>query len=140
MDPIHQELLRQAVEAAKVGDMNSAITKVKEVLEEDEANAKAWMLLARLTTNNDEKRIALATLLQIEPNNTKAKELLAKLDTQVNRPTNPSDGATNPNRSRPDGGICHGQSTHRHLNPNTVPIRNITPHCHPHRHPNPCTD
>lgn len=83
MDPIHQELLRQAVEAAKVGDINSALIKVKEVLEEDEANAKAWMLLARLTTNNDEKRIALATLLQLEPNNTKAKELLAKLDTQV---------------------------------------------------------
>jgi len=83
MDPIHQELLRQAVEAAKTGDIDTAITKVKEVLEEDEENAKAWMLLARLTTNNDEKRIALATLLQIDPNNEKAKELLAKLDTQV---------------------------------------------------------
>ncbi len=83
MDPIHQELLRQAVEAAKQGDVDNAINKVKEVLEEDEENAKAWMLLARLTSNNDEKRIALATLLQLEPNNEKAKELLAKLDEQV---------------------------------------------------------
>lgn len=83
MDPLHQELLRQAVEAAKAGDVDSAITKVKEILEEDEENAKAWMLLARLTSNNDEKRIALATLLQLEPNNEKAKELLAKLDEQV---------------------------------------------------------
>lgn len=83
MDPLHQELLRQAVEAAKAGDVDSAINKVKEVLEEDEENAKAWMLLARLTSNNDEKRIALATLLQLEPNNEKAKELLAKLDEQV---------------------------------------------------------
>ncbi|MCL4252426.1 MAG: PD40 domain-containing protein [Anaerolineae bacterium] len=83
MDPIHQELLRQAVEAAKRGDIDNAVDKVKEVLEEDEENAKAWMLLARLTSNNDEKRIALATLLQIEPNNTKAKELLEKLDEQV---------------------------------------------------------
>jgi hypothetical protein len=83
MDPLHQELLRQAVEAAKAGDVEKAITKVKEVLEEDEENVKAWMLLARLTSNNDEKRIALATLLQLEPNNEKAKELLAKLDEQV---------------------------------------------------------
>lgn len=83
MDPIHQELLRQAVEAAKRGDIDNAVAKVKEVLEEDEENAKAWMLLARLTSNNDEKRIALATLLQLEPNNEKAKELLEKLDEQV---------------------------------------------------------
>ncbi len=83
MDPIHQELLRQAVEAAKNNDIDTAIAKVKEVLEEDEENAKAWLLLARLTTNNDEKRIALATILQLDPTNDKAKELLAKLDTQV---------------------------------------------------------
>jgi TolB protein len=83
MDPIHQELLRQAVEAAKNNDIDTAIIKVKEVLEEDEENAKAWLLLARLTSNNDEKRIALASLLQLEPDNEKAKELLAKLETQV---------------------------------------------------------
>ncbi|MDX2077120.1 MAG: hypothetical protein SFZ02_11860 [bacterium] len=83
MDPIHQELLRQAVEAAKNNDIDTALIKVKEVLEEDEENAKAWLLLARLTSNNDEKRIALASLLQLEPNNEKAKELLAKLETQV---------------------------------------------------------
>lgn len=83
MDPLHQELLRQAVEAAKRGEIDNAIAKVKEVLEEDEENTKAWLLLARLTTNNDEKRIALATILQLEPNNEKAKDLLAKLDEQV---------------------------------------------------------
>jgi Tol biopolymer transport system component/type II secretory pathway pseudopilin PulG len=84
-DILHQELLRQAVDAARSGDRDTALDRLKEVLEEDEENVKAWLLLARLTENEDEKRIALATVLQLEPENERAKEILSRLDAQAEK-------------------------------------------------------
>ena len=80
MNSLHQELLRQAVEAARAGERDNALSFVKEVLEEDEENVRAWLLLARLTDNDDERRIALKTVLALEPDNQKARELLDKLE------------------------------------------------------------
>lgn len=80
MTSLHQELLRQAMEAARAGEREAALSFVKEVLEEDEENAKAWLLLARLTDNEDERRIALTTVLALDPDNAKARELLDKLE------------------------------------------------------------
>ncbi|PJF22480.1 MAG: hypothetical protein CUN56_05790 [Phototrophicales bacterium] len=79
----HRAMLQQALDAAKLGDREHAIDMIKEVLAEDEENAHAWLLLARITDNLDEKRIALANVLQIDPVNVKAKELLEKLEQQV---------------------------------------------------------
>lgn len=79
----HRAMLQQAVDVAKLGDREQAIDMVKEVLAEDEENVHAWLLLARLTDHIDEKRIALANVMQIDPVNVKAKELLAKLEKQA---------------------------------------------------------
>ena len=80
MNSLHQELLRQAVEAARAGEREAALSFVKEILEEDEENVRAWLLLARLTDNDDERRIALKTVLALDPENSKARELLDKLE------------------------------------------------------------
>ena len=77
-DPLHQELIRQAVEAARNKDRETALNLLKEVLEEDDENVTAWLLFARLTQNDGQKRAALETVLEIDPNNEKAQELLDK--------------------------------------------------------------
>lgn len=79
----HRAMLQQAVDVAKLGDREQAIDMVKEVLAEDEENVHAWLLLARLTDHLDEKRIALANILQIDPDNTKAQDMLDKLEKQA---------------------------------------------------------
>lgn len=76
----HDELIRQAVEAAREGDREAARDLLRQVLEEDEENIRAWLLLARLSENPDERRMALATVLQLDPGNTRAQEMLDKLD------------------------------------------------------------
>ena len=40
-DPLHQELIRQAVEAARNKDRETALNLLKEVLEEDDENVTA---------------------------------------------------------------------------------------------------
>lgn len=84
-NPLHDETLRQAVDAARTGDRARARELVDEVLNEDEENHRAWLLLARLTDNIDEKRMALANVLQLDPGNKKASELLEKLDERATR-------------------------------------------------------
>jgi Tol biopolymer transport system component len=81
-DPLHQELIRQAVEAARNKDRETALDLLKEVLEEDEDNITAWLLFARVTRDVDQKRAALETVLQIDPENEKATAQLAKLDAE----------------------------------------------------------
>lgn len=82
-DPLHQELIRQAIDAAKNKDRDKALDLLKEVLEEDEDNVTAWILFARLTQNDEQKRAALETVLEIDPDNEKAKALLDKLETTI---------------------------------------------------------
>jgi hypothetical protein len=81
--PDHQEKLRQAVELARGGDRQEARRLVEEVLQDDEENARAWLLLARLTDNVDEKRMALTTVLQLSPGNQRAQEMLDQLETEI---------------------------------------------------------
>lgn len=80
-DPLHEELIRQAAEAARAGNRDAAMRHLGEVLEEDETNVKAWLLFARLTRDNEEKFVALNTVLEIDPRNVKAKQMMAKLET-----------------------------------------------------------
>lgn len=80
------ELMSQALEAAKAGDRERAKQLLQEVVEEDEENIKAWLLLARVTENDDERRICLTTVLQLEPGHAAATEMLAKLDAKLGRP------------------------------------------------------
>jgi hypothetical protein len=76
----HRATLYQAVEAARSGDRPKAREMVESVLQEDEENAQAWLLLARLAHNDDEARMALTTVLQLDPDNKKAADMLQKLE------------------------------------------------------------
>lgn len=82
-NPLHDEMLREAVEAVRTGDRDKARKILEEVLQEDEENHHAWLFLARLADNPDEKRIGLTTVLQLDPGNKQARKLLDKLDANV---------------------------------------------------------
>ena len=79
----HDELYLQALDAAKSGDRDKARELLEQILDDDEENIKAWLALARVTDKIDEKRIALTTVLQIEPDNNRAQRLLYKLEERV---------------------------------------------------------
>lgn len=83
MDPLHAELIRQAADLAREGKRDEARDHLEEVLEQDETNTTAWLLLARITDNPDEKRMALTTVLQLDPGNAKAQDLMSKLDAKI---------------------------------------------------------
>ena len=85
MDPIHRELLQQAVDAAKAGETDNAIDLIKTLLDEDEENAQAWMLLARLSDDLDEKRVALSNVLMLQPDNKRAQAMLKRLEDEIKR-------------------------------------------------------
>ena len=85
MDPIHRELLQQAVDAAKSGETENAIDLIKQVLDEDEENAQAWMLLARLTEDIDEKRVALTNVLALRPGDKRAEAMLKQLEKEAKK-------------------------------------------------------
>lgn len=80
MDPLIEDLLRQAVADTKAGDNEAAREKLEEILEQDEDNIPAWLLLARITDNPDEKRMALSTVLQLDPNNARARQMLDRIE------------------------------------------------------------
>lgn len=81
----HEQLLRQASEAAREGNRSAARKLIEQVLEEDDENVKAWMWLYRISDDLDEKRIALTNVVQLEPTNARAKEALEKLEGRARR-------------------------------------------------------
>jgi hypothetical protein len=78
-------LLHEGVEAARAGDKEKARKLFEQVIEKDEENVKAWLLLYRVVDDENEKRICLTTVLQIDPTNEKARQALEKLDAKVQK-------------------------------------------------------
>jgi hypothetical protein len=81
--PQHDALLRQAIELAKSNKRAEARQMILKVVTQDEENARAWMLLAQVTTDLNERRTALMNVVNLEPFNNKAQEALAKLEGQL---------------------------------------------------------
>lgn len=81
--PQHDTLLRQAIELAKSNKRPEARQLILKVVNQDEENARAWMLLAQVTTDLNERRTALMNVVNLEPFNNKAQEALAKLEGQL---------------------------------------------------------
>ena len=81
--PQHDALLRQAIELAKSNKRTEARQIILKVVGQDEENARAWMLLAQVTTDLNERRNALMQVVNLEPFNNKAQEALAKLEGQL---------------------------------------------------------
>ncbi|MCU0466115.1 MAG: hypothetical protein MUF38_16295 [Anaerolineae bacterium] len=71
--------IEQAVTAAKAGKREESRQILLRVVRDDPENVRAWLLLARVTTNNAEKRSALTTVTELEPENRQAHKMLAEL-------------------------------------------------------------
>lgn len=71
--------IQQAITAAKNGKRDEARQILLKVVREDAENARAWMILARVTSDPSEKRTALNNVIELEPNNQQANQMLAQL-------------------------------------------------------------
>lgn len=76
----NDQLLRDAIALAQANKRAEARQIILNVIQNDEENSRAWMLLARVTTDQDERRTALINVTNLEPFNTKAQEALAELE------------------------------------------------------------
>src|SRR5258708_2396373 len=72
-------LLNAGIQAAKNKRRAEARRLLEQVLEADDANETAWMWFATVVDTPREKRICLENVLDINPNNQRAREALEKL-------------------------------------------------------------
>jgi tetratricopeptide (TPR) repeat protein len=73
------KLLQQAIGLVQVGDKSSAIKILKEIVTKDPKNENAWLWLAASFDKPENKIRSLQKVLEINPNNQKAKQALDKL-------------------------------------------------------------
>jgi hypothetical protein len=76
-----QNKLRAGITAAKNGDRTTARQLLEQVISADEDNELAWLWLASSVNTLSERRACLERVLQINPNNVRAQEALARLNT-----------------------------------------------------------
>jgi len=77
-----QEKLQRGIEAARRGDRSTGRRLLREVVESDPDNELAWIWLASCMTTVDERRQCLRRVLEINPNNTRARQALVALEGQ----------------------------------------------------------
>lgn len=75
-----QEKLKLGIEAARRGDKTAAQILLRQVVAVDSDNELAWMWLASAVESVTERRACLERALQINPNNTRAREALSRLE------------------------------------------------------------
>lgn len=75
-----QRLLRDAVTAQREGDRDRARVLLEQVVELDPQNEKGWFWLASVVRSDEERLIYLGNVVHINPNNERAKALLAQLE------------------------------------------------------------
>lgn len=68
-----QDLFQQGKEALEKGERSKAVDLLKRAIEQDSENVEIWVALAESLDDVAEKRIALSTILQLDPENIFAK-------------------------------------------------------------------
>jgi hypothetical protein len=76
------ELLKQGIEDTRAGRRAAAREKFERVVELDENNEKGWFWLASVVDTDEERRICLANVIHINPNNDRARKALDALNTR----------------------------------------------------------
>ncbi len=71
-----QRLLNEGLALLSAGKRAEAVDTLKRAVEQDSENVEIWVALAKALDDVDEKRIALTTVLQLDPNNEFAREAL----------------------------------------------------------------
>ena len=100
-----QQKLRMGIDAARRGDKTAAQLLLRQVVAADPQNELAWMWLASAVESLDERRACLENALRINPNNTRAREALRRL--QPAGATAPREAAPRP-RTRPQPAAAIG--------------------------------
>jgi len=80
-----QDLLKQGLEALEAKDRDKARDLLTQAMEDDPNNVEIWVALSKATDDVDEKRIALASILQLDPQNSYAKAELEKAEKEKAR-------------------------------------------------------
>lgn len=75
-----QDLLRQGIEAARSGDKAKARELLQQVVDLDEQNEKGWFWLASVVQTDEERRVCLANVLFINPNNERAQKAMEQIE------------------------------------------------------------
>ena len=100
-EPDVKQLLRDAITAARENDKERARVLFEEVVAQDPQNEKAWFWLASVAETDEERRVYLGNVVQINPNNERAQALLDKLESrQEHRPKSSLDEELIPGISR----------------------------------------
>lgn len=92
--PNIQARLREGIDAAKQGDRLAARRLLQQVLAYDRNNELALMWMASVVDTLEERRSFLQRALQVNPNNSRAREALRRLggdDSNLPPPTTPAD-------------------------------------------------
>lgn len=82
-----QAKYQEAIKAMQAGGTAKARRLLNEILEEDEEHVDAWVALSKVVDNEDEKRICLTTILQLDPANSYARRELAKSEEKIEQTT-----------------------------------------------------
>jgi hypothetical protein len=77
-----QAKLKEGVAAARRGDRTTARRLLEQVIQEDDNNEMAWIWLASSVNTLRERRACLEKVLQINPDNARAREALRELGKQ----------------------------------------------------------
>lgn len=78
-----ETLLREGIDDARRGDRASARIKFERVVELDDGSEKGWFWLASVLDTDEERRAALEKVLEINPNNDRARKALDALEARM---------------------------------------------------------
>jgi Tetratricopeptide repeat len=83
MEEKAQQWLAEGIAKAKAGQREEARELLLRVVERDERDALAWLWLSGVVDSDDDRRVALENVLEIEPENAAARAGLDWLDQQT---------------------------------------------------------
>ena len=82
-----EKQLAKAIALVKQGNKADAVQIVKSVLQQESKNVKAWWMMANLLEKPEQKEKAAQKILELQPEHSGAKKLLASLKgTQPQKP------------------------------------------------------
>jgi tetratricopeptide (TPR) repeat protein len=76
--PLSPEL-QEAVDTAKAGQLAEARSMLKQILRKDPTNEAAWFIYAQIADNKEHAIVCLQKVLEYNPYNERARQMLAKL-------------------------------------------------------------
>ena len=80
--PNKEELYQMALEAVKNGQKQPARMMLQQVLQIDNRDARAMMILAKIAKSPEDRANWLKRVLKVDPKNKAAKKALRKLETR----------------------------------------------------------